>query len=72
MAIFQITSSKELKALSQTSFGAENILERKDLQRLLRDQISVLDDERVSYMVVAEEFEDWVDSSRRIDLLCID
>lgn len=68
MAIFQV-SPNELKPVSETTFGAEGILERQDLQRLLRDQISVLD-ERL--MVIAEEFGDWVDSSRRIDLLCID
>ena len=45
------------------------MMERKDIQRLLREQISVLD-ERL--MVIAEEFGDWLDSSRRIDLLCID
>jgi hypothetical protein len=71
MAIFQI-STNELKALSETSFGAENLLERKDIQRLLRDHISVLDDGQVRFMVVAQEFRDWLDSSRRIDLLCID
>lgn len=68
MPIFQVTT-KELKALSATSFGVEGIMERKDIQRLLGDQISVLD-ERL--MVIAEEFGDWLDSSRRIDLLCID
>jgi hypothetical protein len=68
MAIYQVTP-KELKALSETSFGAESIMERKDIQRLLREQISVLDEE---FMVIAEEFGDWLDSSRRIDLLCID
>jgi hypothetical protein len=36
--IFQVTP-KELKALSETSFGAENILERKDIQRLLDIEI---------------------------------
>jgi RecB family endonuclease NucS len=68
MAIFQV-SQKELMPVSATTFGVEGILERKDIQRMLRDQISVLD-ERL--MVIAEEFGDWVDSSRRIDLLCID
>ena len=68
MPIFQVTPN-ELKALSETSFGAEGMMERKDIQRLLREQINVLD-ERL--MVIAEEFGDWLDSSRRIDLLCID
>ena len=68
MAIYHYTSA-ELKPIAETSFGVEGVFERKDLQRLLRDQISVLD-ERL--MVIAEEFGDWVDSLRRIDLLCID
>jgi hypothetical protein len=68
MPIFQVTPDK-LLALSETSFGAEGITERKDIQRFLREQVSVLD-ERL--MVIAEEFGDWLDSSRRIDLLCID
>lgn len=68
MAIFQV-SQQDLKPVSETSFGAEGIMERRDIQRMLRDQISVLD-ERL--MVIAEEFGDWVDSSRRIDLLCLD
>lgn len=43
--------------------------ERRDIQQLLKANISVLDDR---LMVIAEEFGEWVDSSRRIDLLCID
>lgn len=68
MAIFQYTAT-ELKPVNETSFGIEGIMERKNLQRLLRSQISVID-ERL--MVIAEEFGEWVDSSRRIDLLCLD
>jgi RecB family endonuclease NucS len=72
MPIFQVTPT-ELKALTKTTFGAEGILERKDLQRLLRERIStladVLDDR---FMVIDEEFGDWVESTRRVDLLCID
>lgn len=68
MPIFQVTPS-ELKPIAETSFGAEGMMERKDIQRLLRAQISVLD-ERL--MVITEEFGDWLDSLRRIDLLCID
>ena len=67
MPIFQVTKT-ELKPIPETSFGAESMMERNDLQRLLRDQIGVLDD---GFMVIAEEFGDWLDSSRRIDLLCI-
>lgn len=68
MTIFHYTAN-ELKPINETNFGVEGILERKDLQRLLRSQISVID-ERL--MVIAEEFGDWLDSSRRIDLLCLD
>jgi len=58
-----------LVALTETQLSAENIFERKDLQRLLRSQIQVLDPD---LMVISEEFGQWVESSRRIDLLCID
>ncbi len=68
MPIFQVTKT-ELKAVPETNFGDEGVMERNDLQRLLRDKIGVLDD---NLMVIAEEFGDWLDSSRRIDLLCID
>jgi len=68
MALYQVAKS-ELKPIPETSFGAENIMERDDLQKLLREQIGVLDD---GLMVIAEEFGDWIDSTRRIDLLCID
>lgn len=68
MAIFKVTSNN-LQPLTETTFGTEGITERKDLQRLLRSQIEVLDDR---LMVIADEFGDWVDSSRRIDLLCLD
>lgn len=68
MPIFQMTP-QELKPIAETNFGAEGIFERRDLQRLLRQQIDVIDDE---IMVIAEEFGEWLDSSRRIDLLCLD
>jgi Domain of unknown function (DUF4268) len=58
-----------LKSISETTFGAEGIMERSDIQSRLREQISVLDDQ---LLVVAEEFCDWGGSTRRIDLLCID
>lgn len=68
MAIFRMTKDAFVP-LSQTQFSAENILERKDLQRLLRTQIGLIDPD---LMVISEEFDQWVDSSRSIDLLCID
>lgn len=68
MAIFEITQ-ESLIPLFETKFGSEGIYERKDLQRLLKQHIDVLSDD---LMVIAEEFGDWADSNRRIDLLCID
>ena len=68
MAIYKFTKDA-LQPLTETELSVENILERKDLQRILRNQIQVLDSE---LMVVSEEFDQWVESSRRIDLLCID
>lgn len=68
MAIYALTEMK-LVPVSATSFTAENIHERKHIQQLLKANIDVLD---ASLMVIAEEFGDWIDSSRRIDLLCID
>lgn len=44
-------------------------MERKDIQQMLLDDISVLGEE---LFVIGEEFGDWEDSKRRIDLLCID
>ena len=68
MPLFNINDDS-ICAIEPTSFQAEGIQERADLQRLLRASISVLDD---SLMVIAEEFGNWEDSRRRIDLLCID
>jgi uncharacterized protein DUF4268 len=68
MPIFRMTSAA-LQRVPETTFAQEKLLERKDLQRLLRSDISVLDSD---IMVVAEEYGDWEDSSRRIDLLGVD
>lgn len=68
MAIYQITKDK-LTPLTETKFGAEGFYERKDLQRLLRQRIDVLGGD---LLVIAEEFGEWEDSNRRIDLLCLD
>jgi hypothetical protein len=50
-------------------FAELGIWERRDLQSRLRDDISVLDDD---LLVIAEEFGEWEDARRRIDLLAID
>jgi len=68
MALFRI-SGDSFERVAETTFAQERLQERQDLQRLLRADISVLGDD---LMVVSEEFGDWEDSNRRIDLLCID
>lgn len=50
-------------------FAALEMYERQDLQRLLRDQISALGED---LLVIAEEFGNWEDARRRIDLLALD
>lgn len=67
MSLYRITPEK-LEAVSRTTFAAESLLERKDLQRLLRRDISPIGDD---LMVIAEEYGEWEDSNRRIDLLCL-
>ena len=70
MAIYKMVGDKgRLDEVAQTSFGQEGVLERADLQRMLRDQPEVLEK---GLLIIAEEFGDWQDSSRRIDLLGLD
>jgi len=69
MALFELTVDGELTKVPATNFAAEFVLERADLQRALRGRIEVLDPD---LLVVAEEFGDFADVRRRIDLLCVD
>ena len=70
MAIYKMVEDKgRLDEVAQTSFGQEGVLEREDLQRMLRDQPEVLEE---GLLIIAEEFGDWEDSKRRIDLLGLD
>ena len=68
MAIYEL-ASKKIVALEQKTFGAVDLKERSDLQRLLRDRIDVVAPDT---MVLAEEFGQWEESKRRIDLLALD
>jgi hypothetical protein len=52
-----------------TTFAQEQVLERTLLQAAIRDKIDVLDP---NLLVVAEEFGEFEDARRRIDLLCVD
>jgi hypothetical protein len=62
-------SATGLEAVDRTSFAAERIRERQDLQRVLRQRIDVLGDD---LLVVAEEYGLFADSRRRVDLLALD
>lgn len=68
MALFEITPNA-LRPLDETSFAAEGIQERDDLQRLLRERIEVICPDT---FVLTEEFCEWHDSYRRIDQLGLD
>lgn len=68
MPIYEVRQNS-LIPVSATSFETERLSERGDIQRLLKEQIECLEE---GLMVLAEEFSDWQDSSRRIDLLCLD
>lgn len=68
MPLFEIAQN-EFRQIAEASFADLKVKERGDLQRLLRRQIEVLGDD---LYVLTEEFGDWEDSKRRIDLLAID
>lgn len=68
MPLYRIADDK-LTPIARTDFASVRVRERQDLQRLLRDQIEVLDRD---LFVICEEFGQWASGSRRIDLLAID
>lgn len=68
MPLYEMTS-EAFRPINQASFADIKVRERDDLQRLLRTQIDVISD---GLYVLTEEFGDWEDSRRRIDLLAID
>ena len=68
MAIYEITAD-HISKISETTFSTVGLHERRDLQRLLRDQIEVIAPDT---LVIAEEFGEWEESRRRIDLLGLD
>ena len=68
MPIFEITHSA-IRKLNETTFSTAGVRERADLQRLLRSNIEVVSPDT---LVISEEFGEWEDSRRRIDLLGLD
>lgn len=68
MPLYEMTSTA-FRPVPEASFVAMGIGERSDIQRLLRTQIEVLSDD---LYVLTEEFGEWEESKRRIDLLAVD
>lgn len=68
MPFFEIQSDR-LSRLTPVGFSQAEVHERRDLQRLLRKHLPELIPD---VLVIAEEFGDWDDSKRRIDLLGLD
>jgi hypothetical protein len=68
MPLFEL-SDNAITGLQRADFAALGLLERDDLQRLLRDHVSVIAPDT---LVISEEFSSWDRSDRRIDLLGVD
>ncbi len=64
-----VLSPGHLLDVTRTTFAAEHLKEREHLQALLRQRISVVAQD---VLVVAEEFGEFADANRRIDLLGLD
>jgi hypothetical protein len=68
MPVYRLTKDAIVE-LPQATYAERGLKERTDLQRLLKANISVV---APDVLVISEEFGEWEDSRRRIDLLGID
>ncbi len=68
MPLYRLKPDK-LEALPTATFDDLEIKERADLQRLLRANLAAI---APDCLILAEEFSQWEDSKRRIDLLALD
>lgn len=68
MPIYELTH-ESLSAVPRTTLQEQMFRERDDLQRILKQQIDVLGED---LLILAEEFSQWEDSKRRVDLLALD
>ncbi len=59
----------KLEPVPSTNFESESLMERGDLQRLLRDQSDALEK---GLFIITEEYSNWKESGRSIDLLALD
>jgi hypothetical protein len=60
---------KQIAEVPSTNFATEKIREREDIQAALRDKIDVISPDT---LIISEEFSEWSEGGRRIDLLGID
>ena len=68
MALHRVTANS-LVPVQKVGLAESGLREREDLQRLLKENIEIISPDT---LVIAEEFSEWEDSRRRIDLLGID
>lgn len=68
MPIYRI-DDKKIVPIERTTFARQGLRERHDIQSLLKSRVEVLAPDT---LIVAEEFGEWEDSRRCIDLLGID
>jgi hypothetical protein len=68
MPIYEVTQ-KQFRRIEEGDFAASGLRERSDIQRLLRTQIDVISED---LYVLTEEFSEWEESKRRVDLLAVD
>jgi len=67
MALYEM-SGESLSIIPATTFSAEKVLERQHLQAAIRVNPALLGED---LLVVAEEFGEFAEANRRIDLLCL-
>jgi hypothetical protein len=68
MAIYSF-ENKSFQKIDETNFNNEGILERQHIQAALKTQIDIV---APNCLVISEEFSEWSESQRRIDLLAVD
>ena len=60
---------KQIVEVTSTNFAAERIREREDIQAALRDKIDIISP---NTLIISEEFSEWSEENKRIDLLGVD
>ena len=68
MALYALDSD-DISQIPSTTFSQQKLKEREHLQALLKRKPDIISP---GTLIVAEEFSDWEDSQRRIDLLGLD